>query len=71
MEFEFVDALALSFLVRNRWTRGRGMVDWKRNVILEIEALRERLALLSDVQLSGLPTLLRAAVPAHPKQTLM
>jgi hypothetical protein len=47
------------------------MVDWKRNVILEIEALRERLALLSDVQLSGLPTLLRAAVPAHPKQTLM
>ena len=43
----------------------------EESVNQEIQALRQRLALLSDVQLSALVTFLRAVVPAHATPTLM
>jgi len=48
---------------------GRSRLE--QNVIDEIEALRQRLPLLNDMQLSGLLTVLRAVVPEQPKPTLM
>jgi hypothetical protein len=43
----------------------------EESVLGEIEALRQRLPLLSDAQLSGFITFLRAVVPAPPKSTVM
>lgn len=46
-------------------------VRLEENVTRELEALRERVPLLSPTQLSGLLTFLRAVVPEGEKPTLM
>jgi hypothetical protein len=51
--------------------RGMDRAKLEEKVTRELEALRERIPLLSDGQLSGLLTFLRAVVPEREKPILM